>query len=141
MKVLEGSKVKASAAAERIVRQGSVIISNNAKREFRARPLGSQRTSQRTGRRYYLGAPLYPAEPTRPTNRTGNLSASIGTRDVIHRGYGRWESLTGPNLYYAPYVEYGTTRSRPFPYMKPALEKSRVALQELAAREWKKVTL
>lgn len=140
MSVLEGSKTKASLAAERIVRKGSVIIANNAKREFRARPLGSQRTSKRTGRVYYAGAPLYPAQSERPTNRTGNLSASIGTRDVIRTGYGRWESLTGPSLRYAPYVEYGTSSSRPFPYMTPGFEKSKAALEELAAREWKTVT-
>ena len=140
IKVLESTKAKADIAGERIVTRGSLIIEEAAKKEFRPRPLGSRRVS-RNGRVYYVGAPDYPAEPPRPTSRTGNLQSSIGTRYVKKLGYGRWESGTGPNMKYGPYVEYGTSRSREFPFMAPALEKTREKLHALAEKEWKAVTL
>lgn len=141
VKVLEGSKSKADIAGERIVVKGSLILEAAAKKEFLPRPLGSMRVAQKTGRVYYAGAPDYPANPPHPTQRTGNLRNSIGMRYVKRLGYGRWESGTGPNMMYGPYVEYGTTRSRKFPYMEPALHKSWLKLQELANKEWKAVGL
>jgi len=118
--------------AERFVREGGLIIASNAKREFRGRPLGSRKVSKK-GRVYYAGAPKYPASPPRPTNRTGNLASSINLQQV-RRFSGGAESLTGTYVKYAPYVNYGTERSRPFPYMEPALEKSMPKLKELAEK-------
>ena len=137
---LEHSKAKADIAGERIVTKGSLLLEAAAKKEFLPRPLGSQRISK-NGRVYYAGAPDYPASPPHPTQRTGNLQSSIGMRYIKRLGYGRWESGTGPKMLYGQYVEYGTSRSREFPFMKPALEKSWLKLQEIANREWKAVGL
>lgn len=106
-------------AAEYVVTAGGKLIASAAKQEFRARPLGDMKTSARTGRRYYVGK----AEPPRPTNRTHNLSNSIRLRSVRPLGGGRWESKTGTGLYYSGYVEYGTSKMQPFPYLKPAVDK------------------
>ena len=106
-------------AAEYVVSAGGKLISSAAKKEFRARPLGDMKTSATTGRRYYVG----PADPPHPTNRTHNLSNSIRLRSVRPLGEGRWESKTGTGLYYSGYVEYGTSKMQPFPYLQPAVDK------------------
>lgn len=49
--------------------------------------------------------------------RTGNLSNSIG-----YDLYGL-EAEIGPTASYGIFLEYGTSRMAPRPYMKPALEK------------------
>ena len=46
---------------------------------------------------------------------TGNLRNSISHAVEDHVAY------IGTNVYYAPYVEMGTTRTRAQPYLKPAL--------------------
>jgi hypothetical protein len=122
----------AMTGAEKFVREGGLIIASNAKREFRGRLLGSKKTSKK-GRVYYAGAPKYPAQPPRPTNRTGNLASSINLQQV-RRFNGGAESLTGTHVKYAAPVNYGTERSRPFPFMEPALEKSMPKLRELAEK-------
>ena len=128
--------VKADAAARNIVLKGAVVIAGESKKDFRPRPSGSQTTSRRTGRVYYKGAPNYPAQPPMPTNRSGNLRRSIRMLKVRPMGFGRWESTTGPTVSYGGYVEYGTSRARPFPFMKPALERSSAALAAIYEREW-----
>jgi len=131
-KRLERIEQLAQTGAEKFVREGGLVIASNAKREFRGRPLGSQRTSKK-GRVYYAGAPKYPAEPPRPTNRTGNLSASINLQ-MVRRTPGGAESLTGTYVKYAAPVNYGTERSRKFPFMDNGLEKSMPQLKELAEK-------
>lgn len=49
--------------------------------------------------------------------RTGNLSNSVG-----YDLYGL-EAEIGPTASYGIYLEFGTSRMAPRPYMKPALEK------------------
>lgn len=49
--------------------------------------------------------------------RTGNLSNSIGY-DLYSL-----EAEIGPTASYGQFLEYGTSRMAPQPYMKPALEK------------------
>ena len=127
---------KADIGARNIVEKGGIIVAGAAKTDFRARPAGSQTTSKRTGRIYYKGAPNYPANPPMPTNRSGNLRRSIKLQRVTTLGAGKWESTTGPSMLYAPFVEYGTSRARAFPYMRPALEKSMVPLRALYEMEW-----
>ena len=107
-------------AGKFIATAGGQLISSAAKQQFNARPLGDIKTSAKTGRRYYAG----PSDPPRPTNRTGNLSKSIRLRNVRELGRGRWQSQTGTALFYSGYVEYGTSRMQPFPYINPAVEKS-----------------
>jgi hypothetical protein len=122
----------AQTGAEKFVREGGLIIASNAKREFRGRPLGSKVVSKK-GRVYYAGAPKFPAQPPRPTNRTGNLASSINLQMVRRISTGA-ESLTGTYVKYGPAVNYGSERSRPFPFMEPAIEKSMPALRGLAEK-------
>ena len=127
---------KSDVAARNIVTKGALIIERKAKEEFRARPSGSQRVSK-SGRVYYQGAPKYPATPPKPTQRSGNLRNSIRMQAVTSLGVGRWQSDTGPSVKYAGAVEYGTSRSREFPYMKPGVKNSYEEINRIAQEEWR----
>lgn len=67
-----------------------------------------------------------------PTRRTGNLMNSIYTENVRKLSSGVWQSQTGPHIIYGRRIELGFHGSgqwpyyttRPFPYMKPGIEKS-----------------
>jgi len=135
-KALRFDIVKSDAAARNIVTKGALVIERMAKEEFRARPSGSQRVSK-SGRVYYQGAPKYPAVPPKPTQRSGNLRNSIRTQSVKSLGTGRWQSDTGPSVQYAGFVEYGTSRSREFPYMKPGVKNSYEEINRIAQEEWR----
>ena len=52
-----------------------------------------------------------------PQVRTGNLRASIQTEPNGHGGV-----QVAPHTEYAYFVEMGTSRSAPYPYMRPAYE-------------------
>ena len=133
---LKRSMAKADIAARNIVTKGALVIERKAKEGFNPRPSGSQRTSK-SGRTYYQGAPKYPATPPKPTQRSGNLRNSIRMQAVTSLGAGRWQSDTGPSVKYAGYVEYGTSRSREFPYMKPGIKSSASEIYKLAQEEWR----
>ena len=123
-------------AARNIVTKGALVIERKAKEGFNPRPSGSQRTSK-SGRTYYQGAPKYPATPPKPTQRSGNLRNSIKTQQVTSLGAGRWQSDTGPSVKYAGFVEYGTSRSREFPYMTPGIKSSYEEINSIAQEEWR----
>ena len=123
-------------AARNIVQKGGLVIERKAKEGFNPRPSGSQRTSK-SGRTYYQGAPKYPATPPKPTQRSGNLRTSIKTQQVTSLGAGRWQSDTGPSIKYAGFVEYGTSRSREFPYMTPGIKSSYEEINSIAQEEWR----
>ena len=112
---------KADLAARNIVTKGAEVIKENAKKEFRPQQPKS-----------------VPAVPTRPTERTGNLKGSIqmnGAPRPLSKG--AWVSETGPSIKYAQYVEYGTSRSAPYPYMKPGFKKSEKEIEIIAMEEWR----
>lgn len=136
MTSMKGLEEKMNVAARNIVTKGAIIISDSAKEQFRARPTGSQRTSKKTGRVYYAGAPSFPAQPPMPTQRTGNLRNSIRMQSVKSLGTGRWQSDTGPSVQYGGYVNYGTSRARPFPYMTNGLKNADERIRSLAQEEW-----
>ena len=133
---LKRSMAKADIAARNIVTKGALVIERKAKEVFNPRPSGSQRTSK-SGRTYYQGAPQYPATPPKPTQRSGNLRNSIRMQAVTSLGAGRWQSDTGPSVKYAGFVEYGTSRSREFPYMTPGIKSSYEEIYKLAQEEWR----
>ena len=134
---------KADLASRTIVTKSAVIIADAAKRNFRPRPEGSERTSKQTGHRYYSSAGKFQARPPSPTNRTHNLQSSIKLQSVERLGVGVWQSFAGPNegIKYAAPVEFGTNRSRPFPYMRPALEETMPRINEIYREEWRKALL
>lgn len=59
---------------------------------------------------------------------TGNLRASIG--HLYHYGDGAVESEIGPTASYSSFVERGTSRMAPQPFMAPALERQTPAFLE-----------
>lgn len=66
--------------------------------------------------------------------RTGNLKGSI-TQEV--------DGLTGTvgtNVEYAPFVEYGTVRQSPQPYLFPALDENKDNIRQMIREEIEKVT-
>ena len=114
---------KADLAARNIVTKGAEVIKENAKKEFRPQQPKS-----------------VPAVPTRPTERTGNLKGSIEMLGAPRPlGKGTWMSQTWPKreIKYAGYVEYGTSRAAPYPYMKPGFKKSEKEIEILAMEEWR----
>lgn len=66
---------------------------------------------------------------------TGNLKSSIGHSDA--RGVGRSGTLAieiGPTANYGEYVEFGTGRMAPQPYMGPAADKHEPSFNEAMAQ-------
>lgn len=53
---------------------------------------------------------------TRPNVDTGRLRNSM-----THRLADKSTVVVGTNVTYAPYVEKGTSRARPYPFLKPAV--------------------
>ena len=65
---------------------------------------------------------------------TGTLRASIGI-DVL--GDGRAAAMSaviGPSVHYGPYLEFGTRRMPPQPYMGPAADRVLPAFEEAMAQ-------
>lgn len=65
-------------------------------------------------------------------NQTGNLENSIGfdaTKDT-----GGTTAVAGPTAAYGAFVEYGTSRSRPHPFMGPAFDRQLPALEQAMAK-------
>ena len=133
---LKGMVVKSDVAARKIVVEGIGIINETAKQEFRAYP-GGKTVSQLSGRIYYKGAPQFPASPPNPTNRSGKLRSSIrsfgGAQSL---GEGRWMAEGGTRTPYGPYVEYGTSRARKFPFMELGIKDGSDRVAALAERYW-----
>lgn len=72
-------------------------------------------------------------------NRTGNLESSIiplpvetdGTQVI---GAVNATSASRAGMEYAPYVEFGTSRSAPYPFLRPAVEANREYMLETVAK-------
>ena len=132
-------KDKMREAARQIVTKGSIIFADSMKRQYRPRPGGSQRTSSRTGRTYWAGAPNHPAVPPRPTVRSGLSQRSMGTRKLGMIGIDTWMSETGPAVNYERYPELGTRFiTVPFPAVRMGAEQAQGAILPLAEAEWAK---
>ena len=58
-----------------------------------------------------------------PAVDTGRLRASIAHR--VEMESGEAVAFVGTNVEYAPYLEFGTTRMQPRPFMVPAIERNR----------------
>lgn len=74
---------------------------------------------------------IVPVGKSRPGYIGGNLKNSIGHSDA--RGVGRSGSLAieiGPTAHYGKYVEFGTSRMAPQPYMGPAADRHQGAFEQ-----------
>jgi len=138
IKNFEAIAARADKAAQLIVEKGSVTVASNAKREFRARPLGSQRRSK-TGKVYYDTKPPYQPRLPQPTNRTGELRDGIKRISSTRRGPGRWESETGPTNKSENGYFYGArVEALGYLYMSTGLRQSMPAIKQIYDVEWAK---
>lgn len=64
---------------------------------------------------------------------TGNLRGSVHTSGRSTKNGA--EATVGTNVEYAPYVEFGTSRSRAKPYLQPALQKNKDKARKLIMTE------
>ena len=136
MAKMKEMSAKADIAARRIVEKGSVTIASNAKREFRARPLGSLRTSK-DGKKYYDSRPPFEPRKPQPTNRSGNLRDSIKMTSSERLGFGKWQSTTGPTAESAKGYAYGARVEKlGYLYMRTGFEKSQGELRRIYEKEW-----
>ena len=134
---LEAKKEAASLAARNIVTKGRLIVATKARSVFRPYP-GGKRTSQKSGKTYYVFVPPFNATPPTPTNRSGTLSRSILGGPVVKVGASAWAGTVGTALNYAPYVEFGTKFMTKEPFLETGLRSSEADLQALAEEEWEK---
>lgn len=102
-------------AIERAVARGAILVQIEAKRllNLKASP-----------------PPSVPGEP--PGKRTGNLGRSIQTESVQRKG--EFIGIVGTNVKYGFWLELGTRRMAPRPFLRPALDAMRSRIvQEIAA--------
>lgn len=66
-------------------------------------------------------------------NRTGNLEASIQALPIEEEA-GQPVSGVKAGMEYAPYVEFGTSRSAPYPFLVPAVEANKQNLLDTVAK-------
>jgi HK97 gp10 family phage protein len=113
-------------AVEEAVRAGTVMVANDAKRAVAQGPK-TGRVYNRHGVEHQASAP---GEP--PATDTGRLIGSIVT-DVEPNGPGN----TGPvgaveaRVEYAAWLEFGTRRIAPRPFLRPALERNMPRIREM----------
>ena len=121
-------KVTSMEAARKFVTDGGLMLEANVKSEgFIPRPANSQKRSA-SGRIYYTG----PATPPKPTQRTGNLRNHFQYRSTTQTAFG-YKSITGTYVRYAAYVDFGTSRSRKFPFAEDGVSRILPRLKALAA--------
>ena len=135
-------------ACRKIVQDGALLVATEAKKGFRPYPGGrtvsknkpwNPRFQSHIGRVYYSFAPPFQAQPPMPTNRSQMLKNSIGhVFKVMMTDNWGWMGIVGTDRKYAAYVEYGTSRMKPEPFMSKALDDNRGKLEELATEKWAK---
>lgn len=130
LKALQGMQARADAAARVIVIQSAALLEAEAKRNF----VGS----------HAKGEPHVGGD--KPNVVTGMLRRSI-THDRVERyGVGSWRTRVGPTAIYGRRVELGypggagrgRQRTRPFPFMQPAVASTRMRMASIAATNWAK---
>ena len=79
------------------------------------------------------------AETHAKTNLTRNRSVITGNlrNSITHEQADDHTEAIGTNVYYAPYVELGTRRSRAKPYLRPAVENHRAEYIRIIETELK----
>lgn len=124
--------VKLDAAAKVIVTQSAALIEAEAKKNF----VGSHKK----------GAPHVGGD--RPNVVTGNLRRSITHDPVTRDGIGAWRTAVGPTAVYGRRVELGYTgggsgrghqATRPFPFLKPAVDGAEMQLTAIGLAGWARV--
>jgi HK97 gp10 family phage protein len=96
------------------------------------RDMKEQMQGQKSGRVYGKHQASAPGEA--PARDSGNLAGSIRTLPM-----GPHTVTVSIGAEYAAYLEFGTVRMEPRPYVKPAVERSRVRLRALKLDAFAKV--
>ena len=115
-------------AMKRVVEKGTILVANEAKKQFNP-------------------PDKLPARLPRPTQRTGNLRNSIHTTKAREVSPGRFSASVGPTTVYGRRVELGYPggvgpghqMTRKFPYMAPGFNNARPKLLELYRKELEEV--
>ncbi|MEM3369799.1 MAG: HK97 gp10 family phage protein [Candidatus Micrarchaeia archaeon] len=66
------------------------------------------------------------------------VANAMNKEDVIDKPSNEFEVWVGTRVFYAPYVEFGTKKMRPRPYLRPAFQKWIVKLTDFILREMEK---
>lgn len=127
---IEKLKDKVDLAAFKYVTAGAEIVNKRAKAAFIG---GSEADATEMWR-----SDAWPI----PTRRSGFLQQSIRASTPLHVGPGTWSIVTGPRTVYGRRIELGYTgrgvfpyfTTRPFPFLKPALDDSQDDLADLFER-------
>lgn len=103
-----------------------LILSETAIRDILTDPDGMVgRDLQRRAINVESQAKLNASGRPGPNVDTGRLRSSI-TWELVHRENGELVARIGTNVEYAAFVEQGTDRAPPYPYLVPALQAGRV---------------
>jgi hypothetical protein len=127
-RVLAAMPADIDRAAKIVVTQSALLIEAEAKRNF----IGSH-----SRREPHVGG-------NRPNVATGMLRRSILTVGPTSPAQGEWTAQVGPTAVYGRRVELGypggagrgRQRTRPFPYLRPAVESSTWQIRSIALAQW-----
>jgi hypothetical protein len=130
-KVLASMPAELEAANRRAANKSATLIEGKAKRNF----IGS----------HARGMPHVGGN--RPNVVTGMARRSIKTIPAVPAGAGSWMARVGPTVIYGRRLELGypggagrgRQKTRPFPYLRPAVEESVWQIRVIALSEWAKV--
>jgi HK97 gp10 family phage protein len=113
---------KAFTNVEKVINTAALVVERDAKKLFKGRDDDS-----------------IDGEP--PRVDTGRLRASITHRLTSKTGKASYAEV-GTNVEYGPYLEFGTSRSKgkKHPFMTPALEMNRAAIEKSIAEAVKKAS-
>ena len=131
--VKEAIKLKDTAVERALIRIGEVVSS--AAQEELSRPKmhadGSVRPNVDTGR--LRNSIIYATNTKQSYGKAPAESTDYKLNGVVEEG----KVVVGTNVEYAPYVEMGTSKSAPYPYLKPAVQNSTNVIKEIIEEELK----
>lgn len=120
---------KLDARMRRRLKLAGIAVEAEAKRS-----MGGQKTGKWYRKPYTKAVYQASAPGEAPAARTGGagLQGSITTDEPFKRLF-TWHCHVGTDEPYAPYLELGTSRMRPRPFLRPALDRSRSKVQTILA--------
>ena len=121
---------------ERAIKNGVFVtaqgVRNTAIKSIQAQSQGRQVTRYSQGGREYAHTASAPGDA--PNTDTGALVKSI----AVEPQQPELEMFIGSGLEYAPYLEYGTKRMQPRPWLQPALDINKATLTDNITKQIQK---
>lgn len=131
--VKEQIKLKNEAVERAMVRIGETVES--AAKDELSRPKmhadGSVRPNVDTGR--LRNSVIYATSKKQSYGTAPAETADYTLHGVVEQG----KVVVGTNVEYAPYIEMGTSKSPPYPFLKPAVQNSVGVIKEIIEEELK----